>query len=312
MRESLDIEHVVCVSSYPANTVREGMVSRANRRARMLEELERLGSMSVAELVELHGVSEMTVRRDLAQLEEEGLVRRFHGGAVLDRPRSFEPPYNLRQNRRRIDKQRLGAAVAELIGDGDTVALDYGTTVLAVARELRHVQNLTVVTPNLRAALELVDEPAVRVLVTGGVLRPSELALIGRDAERTFERYNVDTAIVSAAGLDVSGGLTDYNPEEVAVKQAMIARATKVIAVVDASKVGVVAFASVIDVGRVDLLFTTASPDDDVVHAIADRGVEVRTIAVDDRLTDEAAGATGSITGAGVDVRVDGHARGGA
>lgn len=257
------------------------MVSRATRRALLLEELEQQGSVSVSELVARHGVSEMTVRRDLAQLEDEGLVRRFHGGAVLDRPRGFEPPYVLRENRQRAAKERLAKVVIALIKDGDTVALDYGTTVLAVAEALRDASGLTVVTPNVRAALELVEDPGVRVLMTGGQLRSSELALTGRDAERTFENYNVDTAIVSAAGADADSGMTDYNPEEVAVKKAMIARAKRVIGVVDASKLGVVAFATVIDLEQLDVLFTTAAPDDAMALAIADRGVDVRTVGED-------------------------------
>lgn len=262
----------------PVAPVWESRVSITDRRARIMADLERLGSVSVTDLVDQHHVSEMTIRRDLALLEEEGLLRRFHGGAVLDRPRSFEPPYLLRESQRRLDKQRMAAVAVELISDGDIVSLDYGTTVLAVAERLAERQNITAVTPNVRAALQLVECPTARVLVAGGQLRSSELALAGRDAEATFERYHVDHAIMSAAGVDPAAGITDFNPDEVAVKRAMIAGARHVIVVADASKVGVVAFASVVALAAVDVFVTTDDADEGALKAIADHGVEVHAV----------------------------------
>lgn len=250
-------------------------MSAGSRRARIIEQLEQDGSVSVADLVELHEVSQMTIRRDLAELEQQGLLRRFRGGAILDGRRSYEPPYLVRESRRRDEKQRIGAVASELVSDGESVAIDYGTTALEVAKFLRRRSNLSVLTPNLRVALELSDAANVRVILSGGILRPDELALVGREAERTFECHFVDKAIVGTAGIDVDRGLTDFNTDQVAVKQAMMNGAEQVIVVADESKIGVVAFAAVTGIGAVDALVTTAHRTDPRLGQIAECGVEV-------------------------------------
>lgn len=254
------------------------MSSTGQRRARIVDHLRQVGSASVAELVDRHGVSEMTIRRDLQALEDGGHLRRFRGGAIVDRRRSYEPPYLQREEERRDDKVRLAAAAAALVEPGDSVGLDYGTTMLEVARALAGIDELTVVTPNLRAALELAEPPGQRVLLAGGQVRPGELSVVGSDAERCFERYLVDRAFIGAAGLDVAHGLSDYNLEEVAVKRSMIRSAKQVVAIVDATKLGRVAFVTVATTAVLDLVITTAPDDAATVGDLRAAGVEVRCL----------------------------------
>jgi DeoR/GlpR family transcriptional regulator of sugar metabolism len=248
------------------------------RHDQILEYLEHAGSATVGELVDRFGVTGMTIRRDLAQLADQGLLRRFHGGAMLDRRRSYEPPYVLRESRQREEKERIAKAAATFVTDGDSVALDFGTTATEVARRLAARSNLSVVTANVRAALELAGTPSVRVLLSGGMLRGGEQSLSGREAEMVFERHFVDIAFFGAAGIDPDRGFTDYVPENVAVKQAMLASARRVIAIADSSKLGVVAFTAVAGLGDIDTLITTADPDDPVVKELADRGLEVHAV----------------------------------
>ncbi|WP_162449545.1 DeoR/GlpR family DNA-binding transcription regulator [Phytoactinopolyspora mesophila] len=250
-------------------------MSLTNRRARIIEQLERAGSVSVPELVSLFEVSEMTIRRDLADLEDQGMLRRYRGGAVWDRQRNLVPPYAQRKARNSAEKRRIGAAAARLISPGETLAIDYGTTAIEAARHLTSTPGLTVLTPDIHVALELVESPTVKVIVTGGVLRPGELMLTGRDTERTFERHFVDKAIIGSGGIDADRGLTDFNIDEIAVKQAMISSVRHVIAVADASKLGVVAFSSLADFNAIDTLVTTADPRDPTLCKVAEHGVEI-------------------------------------
>lgn len=245
------------------------------RRARIAEELGREGSLTVAELSERLDVSDMTIRRDIAELEREGVVTRFHGGAAIRSGRAYEPPYLVRESRAADAKKRIGARVAELIHDGESLALGYGTTVLAVARQLNNGNNLTVVSPSLRTVLELAHAPGIRVMVTGGVLRASEQSLWGREAERTFERHFVDTAVIGAAGIHPEFGVTEFHVDEFSVVQAMTAGARRVIAAIDGSKFGVVAFAHVLPVTQLDTIVTSDDADPAVVRELADRGVSM-------------------------------------
>lgn len=264
------------------------MSPSTQRRASIVDRLESAGSVSVAELVDEYGVSEMTIRRDLAELEKAGVLRRFHGGALIDRRRSYEPPYLLRERQNTDAKRSLAVACADLIGEGESVAIGYGTTALEVARALTTRSELTVITPSLRAALDLAEAPGIRVLLSGGVLRPGELSLIGRDSERTFERHFVDTAIIGAAGVDASYGLTDFHLEEVAVTRALLARAKRTIVVADDSKLGVVAFASVAGLRAVDVLVTNVEPADPRLAELDPEDVHVVSVTTTSSLEGEA------------------------
>ncbi|MEW6232745.1 MAG: DeoR/GlpR family DNA-binding transcription regulator, partial [Chloroflexota bacterium] len=115
------------------------------RRQKILQLIETQGSVDVSDLCTRFGVSEMTIRRDLADLQSKGLLRRVRGGAVNARGRSYEPPFLIRAMKHRAEKARIGQAAAALIGDGDSVALDVGTTTLEIARHLEGRQNLTIV-----------------------------------------------------------------------------------------------------------------------------------------------------------------------
>lgn len=240
--------------------------------------MERAGSLTVAELSDRLTVSDMTIRRDIAELERQGVLSRFHGGAALRSGRAYEPPYLVRESRAVTAKQRIGACVAELIQDGESLALGYGTTVLAVAKELAARRNLTVVSPSLRSVLELVNASGIRVMVSGGVLRAGEQSLWGREAERTFEQYFADTAVIGSAGIHPDFGLTEFHFDEVRVVQAMAAGARRVIAAVDGSKIGVVAFAHVLPIAELDTIVTSDDADPAIIQALADRGVAVTVV----------------------------------
>lgn len=237
--------------------------------------LNEKGAVTVSELCEQFGVSEMTVRRDLAALERKGLLRRVHGGAVSARGRSYEPPFLMRSSQHAQEKQRIAEAALSLIHDGDSIALDVGTTTLEIAKRLSDVRNLTIVTPSLHIANVLADNPHNRIILTGGILRPGELSLVGPFAERIFAELFVDKLFLGIGGLDLEAGLTEYNLEDAQVKRAMLRSAKECIVVTDSSKLGRIAFAAVGPISVMHTLITDNKADPAIVSRLEEMGVRV-------------------------------------
>jgi DeoR/GlpR family transcriptional regulator of sugar metabolism len=234
------------------------------RRELVLDLLERKDRVTVAEVSALTEVSEMTVRRDLEALEREGALKRVHGGAISAVSSSYEPPFFVRAQRARAVKERIGQVAAGLLGEGETVILDVGTTTLEVAESLRGRSNITVLTPSLRAAEVLADESGIRLMVTGGVVRSGERSLVGDHAERAFADLRFDTFVMGVGGIEAQAGLTEFNLDDARVKRAALARARRCVVVADSSKLGRVAFAGICSLEQVDVLVTDAqaAPDD--------------------------------------------------
>jgi DeoR family transcriptional regulator of aga operon len=251
------------------------MNSARERRHLALEHLSENGEVKVASLSQLAGVSEMTVRRDLEALEREGLVRRVHGGAISATSRSYEPPFALRSGHHAEAKARIGWAAASLVSKGETAVLDVGTTTLELARALKEASTLTVLTPSLRVIDELAANADIRVITTGGIVRPGELSLIGDLAERAFDALHCDTAFIGVGGVDRVAGVTEFNLDDTRVKRAALDSARRCVVLADASKLGKVAFASVCPLERVDVLVTDSSASDAELASIRDAGVEV-------------------------------------
>ncbi len=237
--------------------------------------LNEKGAVTVSELCEQFGVSEMTVRRDLAALERKGLLRRVHGGAVSARGRSYEPPFLMRSSQHAQEKQRIAEAALPLIHDGDSIALDVGTTTLEIAKRLSDVRNLTIVTPSLHIANVLADNPHNRIILTGGILRPGELSLVGPFAERIFAELFVDKLFLGIGGLHLEAGLTEYNLEDAQVKRAMLCSAKECIVVTDSSKLGRIAFAAVGPISVMHTLITDDKADPAIVSRLEEMGVRV-------------------------------------
>jgi DeoR/GlpR family transcriptional regulator of sugar metabolism len=241
----------------------------------ILHILENQGAVQVTDLVEQFDVSEMTIRRDLDVLERKGLLRRVHGGAVSDRGRSYEPPFLSRSTTQQEEKARIGKVAAELVRSGDSITLDVGTTTLEVARNLAEKQNLTIITPCFQIAALLCENPAIRLILTGGILRNSELSMVGHLAERVFDEFYVDKLFLAAAGIDFESGLTEYNLEDTLVKQAMIRTAKQVILVIDSSKFNRVAFTAIAPINVIDTVVTDKSISPSIVARLNDLDIDV-------------------------------------
>jgi DeoR/GlpR family transcriptional regulator of sugar metabolism len=247
----------------------------SQRRQAVLRRLTALGEVGFAELAEEFGVSEMTIRRDVESLEGEGLARRVRGGAISVTSRSYEPPFAIRATTAAEAKTAIGAAAARLVNDGDTIIVDVGTTTLELARALHGRRGVTVVTPALPVAVELGNDPDIRVVVTGGQVRQGELSLTGGMAEDAFTAMNCDLAFIGVAGVCAVPGLTEYNPDDARVKRAAIAAARRTIVLADSSKLGRIAFATVAPLSAVDALVTDAPAGNVTLREIAAAGTDV-------------------------------------
>jgi len=245
------------------------------RQTQVLQLLEIEERVSVSDLARQFNVSDMTIRRDLESLEQSGAINRVHGGAVRAQSRSFEPPFSARVVRRTDAKQRIAVAAAALLSKGETVILDAGTTTLEIAKALRGHQELRVLAMSLHIANVLVDQPQITLMTCGGVVRLGELSLTGSLAERAFVDFSFDTFFLSAGGIDIDMGVTEYNPEDAAVKRAAFANARRRIAVVDGSKIGATAFARVCAVEGLDMIITDNSAAEVKLKEFRDAGIEV-------------------------------------
>jgi DeoR/GlpR family transcriptional regulator of sugar metabolism len=232
-------------------------------------------SVSVAELATRHGVSEMTIRRDLDELAQQGVARRIRGGAQSLLLRGEEPPFGVREHEATDEKHRIAAEVAMLLADGEAVVLDGGTTALAVARAV-HDRRLTVLPLSLQSIQVLSGAPRIRLVLPGGEVRHGELNITGPLATSTIGSLRFDTAIIGCCGLSARHGMTAHDLEDVAVKQAAIASARRVVVVADSSKFRQTAFATVCPPDRIDVLVTDDGIPPDQHDALTAAGVTVR------------------------------------
>lgn len=254
----------------------------AERRNRVLQEVRNRGQVQVNELAQELGVSAMTVRRDLAWLEQAGLIRRIHGGAVDPRLMAQEVPLRRKSSQNRDEKRAVGRLAASLVEAGETIILDAGSTVLEAARAL-DVRPLTVVTNDLVTALELADRPGLSLYVTGGQVRPQVYSLQGAPASGFLEGIRVHLAFLGADGIDPEQGIFTTNLEKVAVKRAMIQAARRTYVLADATKLGTRGFARVAAAHEVAGIVTTDRAPARVVSALRELGLEVLLASTDPR-----------------------------
>jgi DeoR/GlpR family transcriptional regulator of sugar metabolism len=245
---------------------------RDQRHQAILRILRTDGPITVEALAERLTTSQATIRRDLVQLDENGLLRRVHGGAVpiVDRDDRFIDVAAIRTE----EKDAVAARCAELIKDDETVLIDIGTTAHRVARRLRG-RSLTVITRNLAVVEELQDEPDVQLMVLGGMLRRDYRSLAGFLTEDNIRQIHADRLILGTSGIRPAGQVMDTTVIEVPVKRAMISVSDQVILVADVEKFPGVGMAKVCDAADIDIVVTNAPADPATAAALRKAGAEV-------------------------------------
>ncbi|WP_119066509.1 DeoR/GlpR family DNA-binding transcription regulator [Aggregatilinea lenta] len=252
---------------------------QAKRRKYILDLLMEHHGVSVTELCERLNVSEMTIRRDLRALELEGLLRRTHGGAVSNLGRSYEPLLRVRAEENTDQKASIGKKAAEMVEDGHSIALDVGTTTLEIARALRDKHNLTIITASLPIALEIVSnfsmESDVRLILTGGIVRPGELSMVGEIARHTYATLHVDIAFIGAGGISPAVGITEFNLDDTQIKQELLRTAQRKVLVADSSKFGRTTFATIAPLSAIDTIVTDTGITPEMLKTLHDRHIRV-------------------------------------
>ena len=249
----------------------------SSRLSQLVEILRQQGRVDIATAAISLGTAEMTIRRDLDVLAERGIARRVRGGAVNLMMRGDELPFAMRELDDLAAKQRIAAEVADLIVDGEAVSLDSGTTLLEVSRALVD-RRLTVMPLSLHSTMALAGSASVRLMMSGGEVRPHELAMVGPLALAGIQAVRFDTAVLSCCGIAADGQVTTHDLGDASVKQALFASAQRRILAVDGGKFGRSALAVVGDVAMFDIVVTDTSVATEQVAKLEAAGVEVRRV----------------------------------
>ncbi len=261
----------------------EGGDKQQVRLTRILTELQKSGSVSVEGLSKELDVSLVTIRRDLDTLESQGILRRTHGGAVSIEPLFYEPFRNDRSFQAQVEKfadekRRIGRAAAALIKDGEIIALTPGTTTTEVIRGIPLNHKITVVTSTVNVAMELSKRKDLEVFVTGGHLRGDWFSLVGPTAAQSLSHVLVHTLFIGADGVDAKHGVSCFSPDESSLNSTMVKHAQRKIAVVDRSKLGVVAGWRICPTSELDILITDTGATDEMIAPFEKAQIQVMRV----------------------------------
>lgn len=245
------------------------------RRRKIISLLEERNSVLVPELSRIFNITEETVRRDLEKLENEGLLKRTYGGAVISDSINTDLPLRIREVTNIEGKQAIGRKAAEYIQDGYTIMLDSSSTALQVAANLKTKKRITVITNSVKIVTELADAKECTVISTGGSLRSGAMSFVGRLAETTLGEYNVDLAVLCCKGIELDRGITESNEQEAQVKKAMVSAAEKTYLVVDYTKFNKVSFVNLLQLQRIDTVFTDRKLSQDWERRLEEIGVRL-------------------------------------
>lgn len=253
-------------------------LTSAARQARIRERLSTQASVSIAELATDCRVSEMTIRRDLAALEQQAQVQRTHGGAILTERMILEFDYRERREQNRDAKRAIAAAARKLVQPGDRIILDTGTTTLELAALLRDGENLTVITPSLAVASELQHAAGVEVVLLGGVLRRGSPDLTGPVTEHCLELFSADLTFQGADGIGLDGALYNTDLRLARVDRLMRKLAGRSCILADHTKVGRTALARSGSLSEVDVLIIDAGAPAEVLRRYSKLGTHITTV----------------------------------
>ncbi len=252
------------------------------RRQQMLAFIEQQSGATVEELSRHFEVSEATVRRDLVQLSKRGLIERAHGGATPKNHQHtegiLEPPLLKRAALEAADKQRIGRAAATHVNDGDTVIIAGGTTTSEMIPHLAERRKLTVITNTLNISTRLAAFPHITVIVLGGVLRHSELSMLGLLMENALENLRADKLFMGTPAIHVDYGFSADDMAEVRSDQVLMSVAREITVLADHTKFGRIATMRVAPIERVHRVITDSGVPSEDVNTLRDRGVAVEVV----------------------------------
>jgi DeoR family transcriptional regulator, aga operon transcriptional repressor len=245
------------------------------RRQHILSLVHSHGRVLVGELSRNLGISQITIRKDLEHLQSKGLVQRTHGGALrMQSSALFDPTLQEKQKQHSHEKQRIAAAAAKMVNEGQCVLLDSGTTTTAIGHELRRFSQLTVITNAMNIAAALTSTN-FEVILIGGILRRNSFSLVGPLAEDVLKEMHADILFLGVDGFDAEVGLTTPNFLESRVNRAMVKAARRVVAVCDSTKFGRRSLSRIVPPDSIHCVITDRGIDRDTESALRAQNIEV-------------------------------------
>ncbi|WML54815.1 DeoR/GlpR family DNA-binding transcription regulator [Neobacillus sp. PS3-12] len=254
-----------------------GKMFAPERRNMIMGKLNEQKRVIIKELSKEIRVSEATLRTDLAKMEEEGLLKRTHGGAILpDSNTDFDTSFDMRQRKNKSEKSAIAKKASEFITSGMCILLDASSTALELARILKDMSlRLTVVTSGINTALELNEHPDITVILLGGIVKRGSFSLEGNLGVDILKKINIDLMFTSANGFSIESGLTDFSVYEVELKKEMVKASNRVIALLDHTKINKNSIASFASMDQIDIIITDTEIDNHFMEKIRDWDVRV-------------------------------------
>ena len=249
-----------------------------DRRNQIIDIIAHKARIKVADLSKHFDTSEVTIRNDLTELENMGLLERIHGGAVS----AYKAYYNMSLQERiktnEQEKRRIAAEVSRLISDGDTLMLNSGTTTLLAIQEFRKIKNLTIVTNSIPITQETINYRNLQVILLGGNFDSHNQFTYGDDTINQLSRYRADKLILSVDGISLNDGITTFFHLEAEVNRQMASRVNKIIVVGDHTKIGRTSFSHIKSIDGIDILISDKKADQKELSQISKKNIEIRLV----------------------------------
>ncbi len=245
------------------------------RKKLVLDLLNEHDAITIQDVVRRCGVSEITIRRDLVDLEAKGLIIRTHGGAVKTRAVGHLFTYDQRFNRNRENKEAICKVASRFIADNDIIFVDCGTTIIHLTRYIPKCESVTVITNSLPVISEMINFPQVKLVLIGGEAVSERKAIYGPVAERNIDQYHATKAFVGADGVTLAKGLSSFDEKESAITLKMIENADETYLLCDSSKIGKDSYITFAPLSVIDCLITDKELDRTLVNRYREGHVNI-------------------------------------
>ena len=254
------------------------MINITERHQHIINKLQHEGQVQVVDLCDELKVSSVTIRKDLKLLEDKGLLFRTHGGATQHNPYTVDRSVNEKEKIQASEKNSIGAAATKLIAPNDSILIASGTTVLALAKNIKPLENLTVITSALPVALELIRHPEIEVLQLGGLLRKNSSSVAGPYSESILADFSCSKLFLGVDGIDLEFGLTTTNVMEAHLNRQMINISQKTIVLADSTKFGKRGFGRICGFEDIDQVITDKGISEHIIKSLEGMGVKVTVV----------------------------------
>jgi DeoR family myo-inositol catabolism operon transcriptional repressor len=225
------------------------------RHIKIIEYIKQKGTATLDELCNEFEVSKNTIRRDVNELEEKGVLKKVYGGVIFNDKESVVP-LNVRQTVLTVEKERIGREAARLVNDNDIIIIDSGSTTVHMVKHLKNKQNVTIITNSISVVNEAYEYKNLNVILTGGILLRETSSVVGLDSVENIRKLNAKTAFIAATGVSISKGLTNSSMFESEVKKSMVESADKIVLMVDSTKFNAVSLVTFLELNRVNVIIT--------------------------------------------------------